>query len=236
MTAIVIQTFIAAPPETIWAALLSRTDVLFDGLPARAWPARTGEQPPFHFKTAWPFTESAGGATDVAVTLHTLGGGTRVDVRHEGWGEGPAWDAAIQGHFAGWLQGLAALGLLIESGVDARASESAVRGRGRYFVSGEIAADAAPVYRALVDPAVLARWSDGVFDGIARTQEIENRLVRWRSPSGSGGAGDAGGEVVAILRPTPRGTHVALAEYGVSGTEASARWPQMFERLAQFLG
>jgi hypothetical protein len=232
MQAIIIQTFIAAPPETIWAALLSRAEVLFDGLPAQAWPPRREEQPPFHFKAAWPFTQGAGGATDVAVTLHALGGGTRVDVRHEGWGEGPAWDAAIQGHFAGWLQGLAVLGLLIESGVDARASE-AVRGRSRYFVSGEIPAEAAPVYRALVDPAVLARWSEGVFDEIDRTQEVENRLVRWRSPEGPGGAG---GEVVAILRPTPRGTHVALAEYGVSGSEASTRWPPMFERLARFLG
>ena len=233
MQAIVIQSFIAAPPGTIWAALLSRTDVLFDGLPARAWPARRDEQEPFHFKAVWPFTESAGGATDVAVTLHPLGGGTRVDVRHEGWGEGPAWEAAIQGHFAGWLQGLAALGLLIESGVDARASDSALLGRERYFVSGELPADAAPVFRALVDPAVLARWSEGVFDAIERTQEIENRLVRWRSRSRPAGAGS---EVVAILRPTPRGTHVAIAEYGVSGTDASARWPQMFERLARFLG
>ncbi len=228
MQAIVIQTFIAAPPGTIWAALLSRADVLFDGLPAPGWPARRDEQPPFHLKAAWPFTESAGGATDVAVTLHALGGGTRVDVRHEGWGEGPAWDAAIQGHFAGWLQGLAALGLMIETGADARASEPALRERGRYFVSGEIPADAAPVYRALVDPLVLARWSDGVFDGALRKQEIENRLVRWRAP-------DGGSEVVAILRPTPRGTHVALAEYGVAGTDASARWPAMFERLARFL-
>jgi len=226
MQAIVIQTFIAAPPETIWAALLSRAEVLFDGLPAREWPARRDEQAPFHFKAAWPFTEGAGGRTDVAVTLTRLGGGTRVDVRHEGWGEGPAWDAAIQGHFAGWLQGLAALGLLIESGVDARASEPGVKAKGRYFVSGEIKAEAEPVYRALVDPAVLARWSDGVFDGAERIQEIENRLVRWRTASS---------EIVAILRPTPRGTHVALAEYGVSGTAASTRWPPMFERLARFL-
>jgi uncharacterized protein YndB with AHSA1/START domain len=232
MQAIVIQTFIAAPPETIWAALLSRPDIVLDGLPARAWPERTGEQPPFHFTAAWPFTAGAGGATDVAVTLHALGGGTRVDVRHEGWGEGPAWDVAIQGHFAGWLQGLAALGLMVETGADARASEPALRERGRYFVSGEIPADAAPVYRALVDPVVLSRWSDAAFEGIERTQEIENRLVRWRSPDRPGGAG---GEVVAILRPTPRGTHVALAEYGVSG-DASARWPAMFERLARFLG
>jgi uncharacterized protein YndB with AHSA1/START domain len=227
MQAIVIQTFIAAPPGTIWAALLSRADVLLDGLPANAWPARRDEQPPFHFKAAWPFTESAGGATDVSVSLHELGGGTRVDVRHEGWGEGPAWDAAIQGHFAGWLQGLAALGLLIESGADARASDPKVQSRGRYFVSGEIPAEAEPVYRALVDPLVLPRWSEGVFDGAARIQEIENRLIRWRAA--------AGGEVVAILRPTPRGTHVALAEYGVSGTDASVKWPPMFERLARFL-
>ena len=232
MQAIVIQTFIAAPPDTIWAALLSHAGLLFDGLPARAWPARRDEQPPFHFKAAWPFTEGAGDATDVAVTLHALGEGTRVDVRHEGWGEGPPWDAAIQGHFAGWLQGLAALGLMIESGVDARGEGPAAE-RGRYFVSGEIPADAAPLFRALVDPSVLARWSEGVFDGMARKEEIDNRLVRWRSPAGPG---IEGGEVVAILRPTPRGTHVALAEYGVSGTSASARWPQMFERLARFLG
>ena len=229
MQAIVIQTFIAAPPESIWAALASRVDVLFDGLPARAWPPRRDEQPPLHFKAAWPFTADAGAATDVAVTLHPLGGGTRVDVRHEGWGDGPAWDGAIQGHFAGWLQGLAALGLLIETGADARASDEALRGRGRYFVSGEIPADAAPVYRALVDPAVLQRWSDGVFDRARRTEQIENRLVRWRATDGAG-------EVVAILRPTPRGTHVALAEYGVSGPDASLRWPPMFERLARFLG
>lgn len=229
MTAIIIQTFIAAPPGTIWAALQSRTDILFDGLPATTWPERQDEQPPFHFSTSWPFTEPLGGATVVAVTLRALGGGTRVDVRHDGWGEGPAWESAVQGHFAGWLQGLAALGLLIEAGVDARPRGPAPEERSRYFVSGELPADAAPVYRALVDPAVLARWSEGLFDGAKRTQEVEGRLVRWQKADGAG-------EVVAILRPTPRGTHVALAEYGVSGTGASSRWPQMFERLARFLG
>jgi hypothetical protein len=30
-------------------------------------------------------------------------------------------------------------------------------------------------------------------------------------------------------------TDAALAEYGVSGREASTRWPPMFERLARFL-
>jgi hypothetical protein len=233
MQAIVIQTFIVSPPEAIWAALLSRTDVLFDGLPAEAWPSRQDEQAPLHFTSAWPFTESAGGLTRVSVTLRPLGGGTRVDVRHEGWGEGPAWDEAIQGHFAGWLQGLAALGLLVETGRDARAQDPSLARRGRYFVSGEVPADAAPVYRSLVDPAALVRWSEGVFDAAQRIEEIENRLVRWRTP---GDPGAAPGELVAILRPTPRGTHVALAEYGATGRGASARWPAMFERLTKFLG
>jgi uncharacterized protein YndB with AHSA1/START domain len=232
MPSITIQTFIAAPPEAIWAALLSRTDVLFDGLPAEGWPERRDEHAPFHFKAAWPFTGPAGAATDVALTLHALGGGTRVDLRHEGWGDGAAWEEAIQGHFAGWLQGLAALGLLIETGRDARASDPALAGRGRYFISGEIASGAAPVYRSLVDPEVLARWSEGLFDGAERVEEVENKLVRWRLPAVPDGVR---GELAAILRATPRGTHVALAEYGVSGHEASTRWPVLFERLTRFL-
>ena len=232
MQAIIIQTFIAAPPDAIWAALLSRTDVVFDGLQPDAWPERRDEQPPFHFTAAWPFTERAGGTTDVAVTLHTLGDGTRVDVRHDGWGEGPAWDEAIQGHFAGWLQGLAALGLLVETGRDARTQDPALKGRERYFISGEIPAGAASVYRSLVDPDVLARWSEGLFDAAERIEEVEDRLIRWRLPAARDGAR---GEVAAVLRPTPRGTHIALAEYGVADRGASTRWPAMFERLTKFL-
>ncbi len=226
MPAIHIQSFIAAPPETIWAALSSHAELVLDGLPAKAWPARTSEQAPLHFTTSWPFTEAAGAATSVAVTLRPLGGGTRIDVKHEGWGEGPAWEEAIQGHFAGWLHGLAALGLMIETGRDARASDAAVRGRERYLVSGEVPAEAAPVYRSLADAEVRARWSAGAFDGAQETEAVENRLLRWRV---------GGGEVVVMLRPTPRGTHVALAEYGATGRAASARWPAMFERLTRFL-
>jgi len=42
-------------------------------------------------------------------------------------------------------------------------------------------------------------------------------------------------ELVFVLRRTPRGTHLALAEYGVSGRLASSLWPPVFERLARFL-
>lgn len=226
MPSIIVQSFITAPGQVVWDALFARTDLLFDGLPAGAWPAGD-EQPPFHTTVPWPFTEDAGGPTEVSVTLHEVGGGTRVDIRHEGWGEGPAWDLAIQGHFAGWLHGLASLGTVLETGADPRVADPSLTARERYFISGEIPADAAAVYRSLVDPAVLARWSGGLFMTAERLQEIENKLVRWRAP--------AGGEVVVQLRATPRGTHVALAEYGVTDRAASTRWPAMFENLTRFL-
>lgn len=269
--AIIVQSFVAAPADAVWAALRSRTDVLFDGLPAEAWLEGGEEQPPFHLTSPWPFTQSAGAPTEVAITLHEVGGGVRVDLRHAGWGEGPAWDAMIQGHFAGWLQGLAALGLLVESGVDARqaagrrqepAGVGSTRRSERYFVSGEIPASPSAVYRSLTDEAVRARWSGGVFEGRLIAEQVEDRFVRWRragtdaGASGEGGAGGAGAgggavgagasgagvgaagpgtEVTAILRATPRGTHLALAEYGVADQGASARWPGMFEALARFL-
>ncbi|OGT94849.1 MAG: hypothetical protein A2083_06035 [Gemmatimonadetes bacterium GWC2_71_9] len=247
MQAIHIQSFVAAPPGQVWAALFARADLLFDGLPPKVWPEERDEQPPLHLTVAWSHTPEP---TEVSLTLHELGGGTRVDLHHALWGEGAGWDAAIQGHFAGWLQGLATLGLMIETGTDARAADPALRGGERYFASGEIPAEAAPVYRSLTDREVLERWSDGVLDGAERVDAIEDRFVRWRLPAAAtggaagmpggtaampGGAGPAG-ELVVILRPTPRGTHVALAEYGVADRGASARWPAMFERLARFLG
>ncbi len=222
------QSFMAAPPEAVWAALFARQDLLFDGLPPDGWPEGREEHPPLHVAIAWPWTEPAGAATRAALTLHAMGGGTRLDVRHEGWGDGPAWDAAIQGHFAGWLQGIAALGHALETGGDPRASTPALAEAERYFISGEVPAAPAAVFRALTDAAVLARWAGGGFAGFTVTESVDDRLVRWSTP--------AGGELVAILRATPRGVHVALAEYGVADRSASARWPGMFEALARFLG
>jgi len=227
LQSIIVQSFIAVPGADVWSALESRVDLLFDGLPADAWPAGD-EQPPFHKTVPWPFgLPGAGSRTTVAMTLHDVGGGTRVDVRHEGWGEGPDWDVAIQGHFAGWLHGLASLGTMLETGADPRAADAALAGRERYLISGEVPADAAAVYRSLVDPSVLRRWSGGLLQSAERLQEIEAKLVRWRAPDG--------GEVVVQLRATPRGTHLALAEYGVSDQAASTRWPAMFEDLTRFL-
>ena len=220
MQAIVVQTFIAAPAQRAWAALHERTDLLFDGLPATAWPAIENAQEPVHFESPWPFTPAP---TRVGVTLHDVGGGVRVDVRHEGWGEGGQWDDAIQGHFAGWLQGLAALGLLLETGIDARTHG---RTDARYFISGEVPAAPEAVYRSLTDGGVLGRWSGDAFGTAPVVEQVENKFVRWRGPS----------EVTAILRSTPRGTHLAIAEYGVKDRAASDRWPAVFERLATFLG
>ncbi len=160
-------------------------------------------------------------------TLHDLGGSTRLDVRHEGWGEGGRWEEPLQGHFAGWLHGLALLGLFVETGRDGRARSAALRGAERYLISGEVPAAAAPVYRSLSDPAVRERWSDGLLDGAEVVEALEDRLLRWALPSG--------GELVAILRPTPRGTHVALAEHGVTDRAASARWPRLFDTITRHL-
>jgi len=228
MLAIVVQTFIAAPADAVWAPLHSRTDILLDALPAAAWPELgREEQPPYHLAVRWPFTQSAGAETKVSVTLHDVGQGVRLDLRHEGWGEGPAWEELVQGHFAGWLQGLAALGHFIETGADPRAQDRALSGGERYFISGEIPAPAEAVYRCLTDSAVIDRWSEGELAGAETVEQHENRLLRWRLPGG--------GELVMILRPTPRGVHAALAEYGVKGRGASQRWPGVFEKITRFL-
>lgn len=225
MQAIIVQTFIAAPAERVFAALDQHAALLFDGLPAKAWP-KAEDQPPYNRKVAWPFTGSAGGATSVELVLHEVGGGTRLDVRHSGWGEGPAWDEAIQGHFAGWLQGLASLGLALETGLDPRATPPR-RAEPRYFISGEIPAGSAAVYRSLTDAQVRSRWAGNLLAGAEALEQVENRFIRWQTRTT---------ELTMILRDTPRGTHLALAEYGVSDKAASQRWPKLFEALATFLG
>lgn len=205
MLAIVVQTFIAAPAEEVWAQLLSRADLVLDALPVHEWP-REGreEQPPVHFAVPFPIGT-------VTFTLHDVGGGVRLDLRHDGWPETAESEAQVQGHFAGWLQGLAALGHFIETGQDVR---SATPGE-RYFISGEIPASADAVFRVLKDHAPVVG-------------QLENRLLKWKQPDG--------GDVVVVLRPTPRGTHMALAEYGVEGRASSQRWPRLFEQLAKQLG
>src|SRR3972149_8222249 len=96
--------FVAPPPGQVWAPLVARADLLFDGLPPKVWPEERDEQPPLHLTVAWSHTPEP---TEVSLTLHELGGGARVGRHHALWGEGAGWDAAIQGHLAGWVQGLA---------------------------------------------------------------------------------------------------------------------------------
>lgn len=229
MDEIHIQSFVTAPPERVWDALLGRADVVLDALPLRAWPADRTDERPSRVTAAWPVAGAAPTRVEISISAPP-GHATCVDVRHGGW-EAGAGEDVIAGHFAGWLQGLAALGLLVETGKDPRASSPAVAARERYFASGEIPAGADAVFRALTDPAVLARWSQGALEGLELVDSIESRYARWKVAAEPG----AGSEVVTILRPTPRGTHCAVAEYGVTGRTASARWPRMLERLAQFL-
>jgi hypothetical protein len=228
--AIHIQSFVAAEPAAVWQQLLARPEVVLDALPLRWWPEQREERAPTRLLVPWPIACDGTTITTVEMVLVAIAGGTRVDLRHDGWREGPGWQDAMAGHFAGWLQALAALGLLVETGKDARASSAALAGRERYYASAEIPASTDAAYRSLVDPDVLPRWSDGALDGAELIESLEGRLGRWRLP-----AEPAPRELVAILRQTPRGAHCALAEYGVADRSASARWPKMLERLAQFL-
>lgn len=203
MLAIVVQTFIAAPAESVWEALTSHADLLLDALPVRAWPEERDEQPPRHLSVKFPVGTAR-------LTIHDVGGGVRLDVRHDGWPETPESEAQVQGHFAGWLQGLAALGHRLETGEDPR---SQVQGE-RYFISGEIKSAPDAVYRVIKDQFPSAEGPDG-------------RRLSWR---------EGESEIVVLLRATPRGTHTALAVYGVTDRSASQRWPQFFENLARALG
>ncbi len=230
MDEIHIQSFVVAPPERVWEQLMARPDVVLDALPVRVWPGDREEERPGRVTMTWPV---AGAPTALEVTIGGAPGhATCVDLRHSGWEGIAGAEDAVAGHFAGWLQALAALGLLVETGRDPRASSPELAGRERYFASGEIPAGADAVFRALTDPLVLSRWSQGALDGTTLVDSVEGRFARWTTaPRG----GSLGGEVVMILRPTPRGTHCAIAEYGVVGQSASGRWPKLLERLAQFL-
>jgi len=223
---------VAAPRAAVWEAWLHRTEIVLDALPAPRWPEGCVLDPPTQLRAPWPHTAALGAATEVVVDLAEVGAGTLLDLRHRGLGEGPAWDEAIGGYFAAWLQALAALGVLVESGVDARPA-AALRGRERYVASGEIPAAVDPTWRSLTDPYVLERWSDGVLDGAETLTALDGRFLRLGLPPRGGAPGAT--ELTVILRRTPRGTHVALAEYGIAGREPSTRWPPMFERLARYL-
>jgi hypothetical protein len=226
-----IQSFVAAARAEVRHALLRRTEEVLDALPERRWPDGSAFVEPGRLVAPWPHTLPLGSPTEVAIELQEVGDGTVVDLTHEGLGEGPGWDEAIAGYFAAWLQALAALGVLVESGIDPRPAEP-LRGLERYFASGEIPSGADATWRALTDPLVLARWSDGALDGAGTLEAREGRFLRLRLAA----RGRAATELTLILRRTPRGTHVALAEYGVAGREPSTRWPPMFAKLARFLG
>ena len=231
MEPIHIQSFVAASPEKVWRQLLERPEVVLDALPVTAWPEPREERAPARLSVRWPIGGDAP-ATALEITLDPISAGTRVEVRHDGWPDGPGIEDVFAGHFAGWLQALAALGLLVESDKDARASTAQLSRTGRYFASVEVPASADAAFRALTDPRVLPQWSAGALSDAAVTDRIEGRYARWALSAAPGGAAR---EVVVILRPTPRGTHCALAEYGVTDRSASSRWPKMLEHLAQFL-
>lgn len=79
------------------------------------------------------------------------GGGTRVSLVHSGFGDGPDWDDDYRGHGEGWTHFLANLKSVLDCGADRRAGR-------RIVCALRIDAPPARVFRALIDPADLARW------------------------------------------------------------------------------
>ncbi len=230
-----IQSFVAAGRAEVWDALLHRTDVVLDALPEPRWPEGGTLEVPARLTAPWPHTAPLGAATEVVVDLAEVGSGTLLDLRHRGLGEGPAWDEAIGGYFAAWLQALAALGVLVESGVDARPAE-ALRGRERYVASGEIPAPADPTWRSLTDRYVLERWSDGALDGrgdprgagLGGSSASGLRAIRGGAPAAATGAD---GDPAAYAAGDARGAgRVRRSGRGASRPRAG---PPMFRRLAR---
>ena len=121
-----IQSFVAAARAEVRHALLHRTEVVLDALPEPRWPGPRVEVSPESLTVPWPHTAPLGAPTEMVVDL----------------------DEAIGGYFAAWLQALAALGLLVERGVDARPA-AALRGAERHFASGEIPSLPDSVWRSL---------------------------------------------------------------------------------------
>jgi len=200
---------------------LGRADVVLDALPVAAWPDQREEHSPSRLVVPWPLG-SGTAQTTVEITLAPVSGGTRVDVRHEGWESGPSAQDALAGHFAGWLQALAALGLIVESGKDPRASSASLAGRRQVLRLGGNPAGVDAVFRALFGPGGTLRWSEGALEGA--------ELGRFRrGPLRPMDARRAGGrrarEVVMILRLTAQGNPLRRGGVRGVGRSSSARWP-----------
>lgn len=90
--------------------------------------------------------------TLVSFTLAAAaGGGTRITLVHSGFGAGDAWDEIYDSHEQGWTFFMANLASVLDHGLDRRTGRAIER-------TVEVAAPPERVWRALTDPAELARW------------------------------------------------------------------------------
>jgi uncharacterized protein YndB with AHSA1/START domain len=71
-------------------------------------------------RVAYPWNGKLG-TTQVEFGLEPAGGGTRVTLRHSGWGTGSDWDESLEMHRQGWGFFLSNLKSYLEAGKDSRA-------------------------------------------------------------------------------------------------------------------
>jgi uncharacterized protein YndB with AHSA1/START domain len=135
---------IAAPPERVFRALTDADDLSRWWTTSADSDARTGGAFEYRFefpdepernhvysgaydavveneRVAYPWRGRLGD-TNVDVTLSPSGDGTTLTLRHEGWGEGGEWPAAVKMHEEGWAFFLGNLKRYLEGGEDQRAA------------------------------------------------------------------------------------------------------------------
>lgn len=68
------------------------------------------------------------GETQVSIALEAADGGTKVEITHSGFGEGPGWEAARQQASHGWEVGLENLESIFDTGADLRVTQRPMLG------------------------------------------------------------------------------------------------------------
>lgn len=76
-------------------------------------------EPPARLEFTWDGMNEPG-VSRVEVEIEAQGESALLTVRHAGLGQGPAWEAAIQGFEHGWTEGLENLQSVLETGIDLR--------------------------------------------------------------------------------------------------------------------
>jgi uncharacterized protein YndB with AHSA1/START domain len=128
------ELFIHATPERVFRALTEKAeleawfvkeatvDLRVGGAIRLFWDPTSVEgvflevDPPHRLVFTWDERPSADGTTTSAFTLTAEGDGTRLHLRHSGFGAGDAWDRLYDGVYSGWDEELGHLRAWLDEG------------------------------------------------------------------------------------------------------------------------